>query len=520
MSIRHVGFFLGLALFFVALSLPTMDSFDATAEMLVARDGLTVEPAQLAVSMQKVLAVLLMMVAWWLTEAVPLPATALLPAVLFPLLRVSGIQGTGAYHFTTHNILLNYASPVIFLFLGGFLIAGAMQKWNLDRRFTLWFLTRGNLADDPRTILLGMMVTTAFASMWISNTATAAMMLPLGLGVLSLMGTAPGRSHYSSAMMLGIAWAASIGGVGTIIGSPPNGIALGILDSTIGGHSGYQHITFLDWMKFGVPYVVMFLPVAWWVILRLHPPAGISLSGGKERLLKQRSELGTIGRGEIGTIVVFSLAVVLWVTNPFWEYLLPVAIMRQFSWLNEYSIGLMCGTLLFFVPADLRGGKFLLDWKDTRFVDWGTLILFGGGIALSDAMFRSGLSTWIAQSFTGVLGEPSTLVMVIAVIFLVIALTEVTSNTAVTSMMVPIVISIALRTGENPVALAISAAVAASMAFMLPVATPPNALVFSTGHVHLRDMVRGGLILDAIGWVFTVFVIVVIADWIFGVVTF
>jgi sodium-dependent dicarboxylate transporter 2/3/5 len=470
--------------------------------------------------MQQVLAVLLLMVFWWLTEAVPLAATALLPAVLFPLLKVTGVHGTEVYEFTTHNILLNYASPVIFLFLGGFLIAGAMQKWNLDRRFTLWFLTRGNLADDPRTILLGMMVTTAFASMWISNTATAAMMLPLGLGVLSFMGTAPGRSHYSSAMMLGIAWAASIGGVGTIIGSPPNGIALGILDSTMGGHADYRHITFLDWMKFGVPYVLIFLPIAWLVLLRMHPPEGIRLSGGKRRLLEQRAGLGKVGRGEIGTIVVFSLAVVLWVTNPFWDYLLPATVAHQVSWLNEYSIGLMCGVLLFFIPADLRGGTFLLDWKDTRFVDWGTLILFGGGIALSDAMFRTGLATWIARSFTGLLGEPSTLVMIIAVVFLVNFLTEITSNTAVTSMMVPIVISIAMRTGENPVALAVAAAMSASMAFMLPVATPPNALVFSTGHIQLRDMVRGGLILDVIGWMLTVLVIVVVADWLFGVVTF
>lgn len=470
--------------------------------------------------MRTVLAVLVLMICWWLSEAVPLPATALLPAVLFPLLKLTGIHGSELYEFNTKNILLNYANPVIYLFLGGFLIAGAMQKWKLDRRFTLWFLTRGNFANDTRGVLLGIMVTSAFVSMWISNTATTAMMLPLGVGILSLLKMEPGKSNYGTALMLGIAWAASIGGIGTIIGTPPNGIALGILNSTFGSDPSYERITFLDWMKFGVPYVLFTLPVAWLVLLRLHPPEVTKLTGAKEQFLNERSSLGVLSRGEKGTIAVFLLAVALWVSNPFWHYILPSGLARQLEWLDEYSIGLLCGALLFMIPISFRKGIFLLEWNDAKYVDWGTLILFGGGIALSDAMFKTGLASWIATSFVGLFGAPSTLVLVIAVVLLVDFLTEITSNTAVTSMMVPVVISIALKTDGNPITLSVAAALAASMAFMLPVATPPNALVYGSGYVRLKDMVRAGFSLDILGWIMTVTILVVFADWIFGVVSF
>jgi len=519
MRIKQIGFVLGVVLFLLVLSIPTMDVFYTTAQQLIAEHHASIDAEHLANSIQAVLAVLLLMVVWWLTEAVPLPATALLPAILFPLLKVVGIHGNTPYEFTAKNTLLNYSNPVIFLFLGGFLLAAAMQKWKLDRRFTLWFLTRGKLANDSRTVLLGIMATTAIISMWISNTATAAMMLPLGLGVLSFMGAEPGHSRYGTCIMLGIAWAASIGGVGTIIGTPPNGIALGILNSTFGSDPTYRGISFLDWMKFGIPYVLLFLPVAWTVLLRLYPPEIISLPGGKERLLEERSTLGPLSRGEKGTITVFALAVTLWVTNPFWEHLLPSSFYSQLLWLDEYSIGLLCGVLLFFVPVNFSQGRFLLDWRDTKLVDWGTLILFGGGIALSDAMFKSGLAAWIATSFVGLVGTPSTLLMVIAVVFLVNFLTEVTSNTAVTSMMVPVVISIAVKTGENPITLAVSATIAASLGFMLPVATPPNALVYGTGYIPLKHMVRAGLVLDILGWLVTVFTIVVIAGQLWGIVS-
>jgi len=356
--------------------------------------------------------------------------------------------------------------------------------------------------------------------MWISNTATTAMMLPLGLGVLSSMGLKAGESSYGTCLMLGIAWAASIGGVGTIIGTPPNGIALGILNATFADDPNYHRITFLDWLSFGIPYVVLFVPVVWAILLRLNPPEIGSLQHVKERFQYERNQLGRFSTGEKGTIAVFLFAGFLWISNPFWEALLPEPLASQVSWIDEFSIGLAAGVIFFLIPVSLKDHKFLLDWKDTSFVDWGTLVLFGGGIALSDAMFKTGLGWWIATSFVGLFGTPSTIVMMIIVILFVDFLTEVTSNTAVTSMMVPIVISIALKTGENPVALSVAAAVAASMAFMLPVATPPNALVYSTGYVRIKDMIRSGFVLDIAGWVMTVFVLLFFANWLFGILHF
>jgi sodium-dependent dicarboxylate transporter 2/3/5 len=517
---KTIGFIIGLLVFLVMLLLPTFGTFQTAAAELAKSGPITVDPGELASSMQMVLALLLLMVIWWVTEAIPLPATALLPAVILPLLHVVGVQGKGVFDFNIKNVLVSYANPVIYLFLGGFLLAATMQKWKLDRRLTLWILTRGKLANRPPSILLGMMSVAAFLSMWISNTATTAMMLPIGLGILTFVGLKPGESRYGTAVMLGIAWAASIGGVGTIIGTPPNGIALGILNSTFASDPSYQRITFLDWMKFGVPYVLVYVPFAWFLLLKMNRPEIESIPGGKERLLSERATLGPMGSGEKAAVGMFLLAVLLWVSNPFWGSILPASLADRFSWIDEYSIGLTVGVMLFFVPVDLRRGVFLLDWKDTKFVDWGTLILFGGGIALSEALFKTGLASLIAGSFVGTLGEPSTLVMMFAIVMLMVLLTEVTSNTAVTTMMVPIIISIAMRTGENPITLSIAAAVGASMAFMLPVATPPNALVYGTGFVSIKDMLKTGVILDMLGWLVTIAILAVFGGWVFGVLKF
>jgi sodium-dependent dicarboxylate transporter 2/3/5 len=514
---KTVGFVSGIVLFLLIQFLPTFDTFTAAAASLVAKEGSAVDPALLAASMQSVLAILVLMVVWWFTEAVPLPATALLPAVLLPLLRLTGLSGAGAYPFSSANVLRHYAAPVIFLFLGGFLLAAAMQKWRLDRRFTLWFLTRGTIAGDSRKILLGMMCATAFISMWISNTAAAAMMLPIGLGLLSMFEVGPGASRYGTAVMLGIAWAASIGGVGTIIGTPPNGIALGILNSTFGGDPSYRPISFLGWMSFGVPYVVVMVPIAWLLLLKRHPPEVVRLSGERERLLQEYAGLGPLSAGEKGTLGVLFLAVFLWVSNPFWGAVLPAPVALRLASVDEYSIGLICGVLLFLVPAGRAGKGFLLSWEDTKFVDWGTLVLFGGGIALSDAIFRSGLAGWIVVPVVSFFGAPPPLLLLFVVVFVMWTLTEVTSNTAVTSMMVPVVISVASQSGVNPVMAAVGAATATSMAFMLPVATPPNALVYGTGRVALRDMIRDGLALDLIGWVLTTLIIYLFADMVLGI---
>ncbi len=517
---KLIGLSVGLLAFIGFLITPTFTAFEASAEEFVKSNSVPAEPQELARSMQIVCGLLLLMVTWWVTEAIPLPATALLPPVILPLFHTTGVQGAKIHEFTLKNVLLNYASPVIYLFLGGFLLAAAMQKWGLARRFILWILSRGNLAARPRSMLFALMAVAAFLSMWISNTATTAMMLPIGLGILSLAGLKPGQSRYGVALMLGIAWAASIGGVGTIIGTTPNGIALGVLNSMFAADPNYHRITFLDWMLFGVPYVVFTIPLAWFILVRIHRPEIDSIPGGTQKVLQTRRELGPLSRGEKETLCVFLLAVLLWVTNPFWNKLLPDAVAKQLAWIDEYTIGLIIGVLLFVIPVELKNSVHLLAWEDAKFVDWGTLILFGGGIALSDALFKTGLANVITTSFIAAFGSPSTLAMVLAIVLFTSFLTEITSNTAVATTMIPIIISIALRTGQDPVTVSVASAVAASMAFMLPVATPPNALVYGTGYVRVKDMMKAGVILDVLGWLATVGILLVFGSWVFGVLKF
>ena len=511
---RHmIGFFLGPLFFFIILFMDVPSTFIENAKTLLPANASPQQVLELAFGTKVALALLFLMVIWWISEAVPIPVTALLPGLVLPLFHVTGAVQGKIFDFTAKNILLNYANPIIFLFLSGFLLAAAMQKWKLDKRFTLFILSRGGLANNSKLILLGMMSISAFLSMWISNTATTAMLLPLGAGILIQSGSKVGESNFGKSIMLGIAWAASIGGVGTIIGTPPNGICVSILSV-----SGLKQITFLDWMKFGVPYVVFLTPTAWLILLKVFPSEVKSIQGGKEMIVKQRSELGKWSRGEMLTVTGFLIVVSLWITNPFWSFIFTGAFAEKLGWFDENIIALLGAFLLFLFPVDWKNQKFVLDWSDSKFVDWGTLLLFGGGIALSDGMFKTGLAAWIAKSTVAFVGSPSTIVLVIIIVFLMDFLTEVTSNTAVTSMMIPIIISIARGTGDDPVALSVAATVAASMAFMLPVATPPNALVYGTGYIKIKDMIKAGFILDIIGWILTVLIIYIFAYKIFGLI--
>lgn len=510
-----IGFFLGLTVFFALIIIPTPEVFIALAQKITQKVGTPPEVLELARGTKSTLAVAALMVIWWITEAIPIPATALLPGILFPILRITGYADGQPYEFTPHHVFANYAHPVIFLFLGGFLLAAAMQKWGLDRRLVLWILSRGQLANDTRLVILGLMGVTALISMWISNTATAAMMLPLALGILSQSRVTVGESKYGVALMLGVAYAASIGGIGTIIGTPPNGIAVSVLES-----SGLAKISFLDWMKFGVPYVIIGIPCAWYLLMKVFPPEVKSIAGSRDHLLAQLKSLGPLSGGEKATLSAFGVAVVLWVSNPFWDLLLPRSLAQQLNWIDEYSIALIAAFLLFLLPAEWKKGVLTLSWKDVKYIDWGTLILFGGGIALSDAMFKTGLASWVASVSVGIFGDPSTILLVAIVVLLMVIFGEVASNTAVALMMVPIVIAIAQGTGDDPVALSIAAAVAASMGFMLPVATPPNALVYGTGYIKIRDMIRVGFLLDIIGWILTVMIIYFFGHVVFGLFTF
>jgi len=513
-TLSKTGYILGPAFFLLILFWPAENFFIQIATQNL--KGISIGPEviqSLASGVRVVFGLLFWMVIWWITEAVPIPVTALLPGIILPAFHVIGFNNNETFLFNPVHALRGYAHPIIFLFLGGFLIAAAIQKSGLDRRITLWILTRGNLANSTRGVLLGLMSATAFLSMWISNTATTAMMLPIGLGILRRLNVKPGESNYGKSVMLGIAWSASIGGIGTIIGSPPNGIAVSILES-----QKLANINFLDWMKIGIPLVVGFIPLAWWLLNNRLKPEVKQIPGGKKELVKERENLGPLSTSEKAATFAFCLAVLLWLTNPFWPHLFPQEIYEKMSWINEYIIALGVGVLLFCIPIDWKKRRFLLGWEDTKFVHWGTLLLFGGGIVLSDAMFKTGLAAWIGKSFIGIFGNPSTLFMVLIIIVLVVWMSDVTSNTAVASMMVPIVISIAFSTGKDPVALALSAGIAVSLAFMLPVATPPNALVYGTGYIKIADMVRIGFILEILGRIFVIATIYIFANWIFGIV--
>ncbi|MCS6816613.1 MAG: DASS family sodium-coupled anion symporter [Blastocatellia bacterium] len=492
-----IGFFAGPLLFLLVLLLPTPDAFWREAEAQAAASPAALETAHLAFSMKVTLALLVLMVTWWVTEAVPLPVTALLPGIILPLFQVIGVQDGRPVELNGRAVLAHYANPVIFLFLSGFLIAGAMQKWGLDRRIALWILTRGNIAASPGKILLSLMGASAFLSMWVSNTATTAMMLPIGFGILSRVSGAEASSNYARALLLGIAYAASIGGVGTIIGTPPNGIAVSILRQ-----QNVAHLDFLEWMAFGLPFVLLAVPLAWFV-LRVVFPFNFAFDEGVRALLQaERAALGPLGRGERLTLFGFLLAVVLWTTHPFWS-LLP-GLGQRLAWFDEHLIALSVAILLFLLPVDWKQRRFVLQWEDSRYVDWGTLLLFGGGLALSDAMFKTGLARVFASEFIALFGRPSPLVLVFMIVLFMDLLTEVSSNTAVTSMIVPILISMASGLGAEATTLVLPATVAASMAFMLPVATPPNALVYATRRVGIVDMLRAGIALDIAAWLYIV----------------
>ena len=287
---RHVtGFFVGPIIFFLILLINTPQGFIDNAKTLLPESFSYNQILDLAYGTKITLGLLLLMVVWWVTEAVPIPMTAILPGIVLPLFHVTGVFQGNIFQFTGKNILANYSNPIIFLFLSGFLLAAALQKWKLDKRLTLYILTRGNLANNTSSILLGMMCISAFLSMWISNTATTAMLLPLGVGVIAQSGTKIGESNFGKSLMLGIAWGASIGGVGTIIGTPPNGICVSILNA-----SGIRQINFIEWMEFGIPFVILFIPIAWIILLKVFPPEIKNIQGGKTFNFRAAKKIGNM----------------------------------------------------------------------------------------------------------------------------------------------------------------------------------------------------------------------------------
>ncbi|MFG6159995.1 SLC13 family permease [Halomonas sp. 1390] len=416
----------------------------------------------------------LLMATWWSTEAIPIPATSLLPLALVPALGIGDMKETAA----------SYANPIIYLFLGGFLLGIAMQRWALHRRIALHVLRV--VGHQPRRQIGGFMLATGFLSMWVSNTATAIMMLPIGMSVISLLDDAdPAElNRYATALLLAIAYSASIGGVATLIGTPPNALLAGYLAEDRGIDLG-----FAQWMMIGLPISAAMMVCAWWWLTRRD----FNLEAGDDSAGMVRDELaklGRIGAPERRVGIIFLLAAMTWMLRP----LLNDA---GIDWLSDTGIAIIAGIALFLVPAGRDDGSRLMDWDAAKELPWGILLLFGGGLALAGAISHSGLAEWIAQQL-GIFGTFPLLAMVGVVVLVIIFLTEVTSNTATAAAFLPLLGALALSLDISPLLITVPAAIAASCAFMMPVATPPNAIVFATGRMKIQSMIHAGFMLNLI----------------------
>lgn len=440
-------------------------------------------------------AVAVWMAVWWLSEAIEVYATALLPLVLLPLLGVTSMRAAAR----------PYAHELIFLFLGGFLLALAMERWGLHRRVALTALRL--VGDRPGHIVGGFMVVTAMLSMWVSNTATAIMMLPVACSVVEVVerpqavtgGTSPSPEpgvdghSFGLALLLGIAYAASIGGVATPIGTPPNVFLL----SYVGEHLG-REVSFVRWMSVGLPLVAVFLPITWLLLTRiLHPVGTRPIQGVRELVHEARAALGPLSRPEHITLIVFLSAAGLWMTRPLLNDL-SIFGAQPLAGLGDTGIAMLAAMLLFVAPSGESEQHFVLDWETAVRLPWGILILFGGGLSLAAAIQANGVGQLLGAQVSALAGVPPVL-LVAGIVTLVVFLTELTSNTATTATLVPILASLAPGLGLDPLLLIVPAAISASCAFMLPVATPPNAIVFGSGLVSITEMSRTGFWLNWIG---------------------
>jgi sodium-dependent dicarboxylate transporter 2/3/5 len=435
---------------------------------------------------KQTLAIAVLMATWWVSEALPIAAVSILPLVLFPAF---GIMGSS-------EVSSQYGHRLIFLFMSGFLIAVAMQKWKLHRRIALYIIN--TIGTGPKRIILGFMVASGFLSMWVSNTATTMMMATVGLAVVSFVTTASEeegtgkarlKTNFGVALMLGIAYACNIGGMGTIIGTPPNALLVAFMENNMG-----QEISFLNWMLVGIPIVVILLPMAWWYLTNVSSPIHLeTIPGGGDLIEEKIEELGPMGKGEKRVLAVFALTAFLWIIRSF-------LITPYLPMVGDATIGMTMSILLFMIPVNLEGGEFALDWEWAVKIPWGTLILFGGGLALAKGIEESGLANWLAGRLNWFTHLPLFLFLLL-VIALMVTITQLTSNTGTAAMMLPVLVPLASAMEIEFLVLALPAILGISGAFMLPVATPPNAIVFGTGHVTIPQMVKNGFGLNVIALV-------------------
>ncbi len=455
---KKLGLFLGPILFFIILNLPYE---------LVSEQG------------DKVIAVAVWMIVWWVTEAISISVSALLPLILFPLLKVMPIADVGA----------NYGSPIVFLFFGGFVMALALEKVNLHRRIALNIIKL--TGTTPNKVVLGFMIATAALSMWISNTATTVVMLPIAMSVIDLLvndedGFTKNDQNFALSVMLGIAFSANAGGVATVIGTPPNMIMVGLLENEYN-----IEISFFKWMLLGVPFSFTMITISYLVLTKwMFPNKHLKFAASKEVINDELRKLGAMSGKEKMVLVIFGITVSLWVFRALINDIFPDLK------LNDTIISIFAAVSLFAIPYNLKKGDFLIEWKDTSRLAWGILILFGGGLALAKGMSVSGIVDLVANAIAA--SDISILVMASLLIFLMLFMTEIMSNVALVAVLAPVVAGIAIGLEIPILYLLIPVTIASSCAFMLPMATPPNAIVFASGYVKVHEMARVGIILNLI----------------------
>ena len=443
---------------------------------------LTQPPEELSIQAWRVAAMGVLMAIWWATEAIPIAITALLPLVFFPLLGIASIQDTAS----------PFANKVIYLFLGGFIVAFAMQRWNLHRRIALTILQY--VGGNGRSLVGGFMIVSALLSMWVMNTSTTMMLLPIAISVITVIQSSvkhlndKQKQDFQYAMLLGVAYASSIGGMSTLVGTAPNAMLAAFMLETYD-----TELSFSKWMLVGIPLSAVMAPLAWLSLTRWVFKVDFNTNNtGRSALKKMKDELGPITKPEIRVGIIFLFLAAAWISRPL------LTSIPGLSALDDSSIAMAGAIALFIMPSGDKNDPLLLRWVYLEKLPWSILLLFGGGLSLASAVSNSGLAGWLGSNLSAVGNLPVTLLIVLIAV-MIIFLTELTSNIATTATFLPVIGAIALEMGVNPIMLAAPVTLAASCAFMLPVATPPNAIVFGSGLLSIPKMIRAGFALNLIG---------------------
>lgn len=472
---KKIGLFMGPILFIIILVLP-FQIISKNADIVIATA--------------------LWMVFWWISEAVSISVTALLPLLLFPLLKVMPIDLVGA----------NYGSPIVFLFFGGFVLALALEKVNLHKRIALNIIKK--TGTTPNKVVLGFMIATGFMSMWISNTACTVFMLPIAMSVIQLLiddsdGYTKNDQNFAISVMLGIAFAANAGGIATVIGTPPNSILIGLLENEYG-----IEISFFKWMVIGLPFSALLITIIYFILVKwFFPNRNLKFNASKEVIDAELEKLGKMTPKEKHVLIVFSIVVFLWIFRTLINSLIPNLN------ISDTMISIFGALVLFTIPFNLKQGDFILEWNDTQKLAWGILILFGGGLALANGMTASGIVDLIAEQISesniGVLVTASVLIV------LMLFMTELMSNVALTALLTPVAAGIAIGLNIPILHLLIPVTIASSCAFMLPMATPPNAIVFASGYIKVSQMARVGVVINLISALLLILMFQFVIKWIF-----